>query len=533
MKNFKKFLLLIFITLLLVPAINITKVSAATNDVVNIEDLNLNAAILEALGKDSDYKLTEGDLATLTVLHANNRNIETLEGLQYCTNLEILDVAGNPLTNLKGIGNLQKLEAIFVYDDNLTSFNDLVNCPNLYFISAARNNIHDISALAKLPSLYSVHIGDNFVEDLSPLKHVKKLKHLYVYHNLVSDISDLKNSTNLEELDVRQNFIADISPLANLNKLKLAYAYDQRVTLDDIKLKPGKEFSFKNPLIDLDGSTITSINNFSHNGYYDSKNNKVIWNGLKETTVVSYGFNKMINVSGLDIEFSGRVEMRAVIPNSINIPDKGLKAAIKKALNTTSDYIIEDDLLSLTYLDAMDRDINTLEGLEYCTNVKTLLLSGNHIKDISKLSHLTKLEVLTIYDNRITNFNDLKNCKSLRSISAARNDINDLSALAELTNLQYLYVPSNKFTDVTPLKDLVNLIELTIDYNDIGDISILNKLNKLEKLNITHIGVHDLSVLTNYPELKILLAGKNYAKDLPSIVNNPTKLQYVQIDPIY
>ena len=64
-----------------------------------IPDLNLRAAIRDALGKSVFAPITVTDMARLTALDASNRNIRELDGLASATNLTDLNLAGNPLSS--------------------------------------------------------------------------------------------------------------------------------------------------------------------------------------------------------------------------------------------------------------------------------------------------------------------------------------------------------------------------------------------------------------------------------------------------
>ncbi len=97
--------------------------------------------------------------------------------------------------------------------------------------------------------------------------------------------------------------------------------------------------------------------------------------------------------------------------------DAKLDAAIREALGKApGEYITAELLARLTELNAEDRGISDLSGLEDATNLTSLMLGGNQIIDISHLTSLTKLTTLRLGGNQIS----------------------DVSTLASLTNLTWL-----------------------------------------------------------------------------------------------
>ena len=67
--------------------------------VVHIADFNLKTAIRATLGKSGYGPITRTDIARLTTLDVSNRNIRDLIGLEFATNLTILNLEDNPLSS--------------------------------------------------------------------------------------------------------------------------------------------------------------------------------------------------------------------------------------------------------------------------------------------------------------------------------------------------------------------------------------------------------------------------------------------------
>ena len=85
---------------------------------------------------------------------------------------------------------------------------------------------------------------------------------------------------------------------------------------------------------------------------------------------------------------SGLTVVRA---QEVSIPDPGLNAAIRDALQIPSVPLTEQDLLTLTNLSAGGRGIHSVEGLEAAHNLRILDLDNNSITNFSIASALTNL----------------------------------------------------------------------------------------------------------------------------------------------
>jgi len=92
------------------------------------------------------------------------------------------------------------------------------------------------------------------------------------------------------------------------------------------------------------------------------------------------------------------------LAQEVTIPDPGLNAAIRAALQKPSGPLTQQDLLSLTNLDASGRDISSVEGLEAARNLATLGLFNNHLASFVLSNTLPRLTLLDL------GFNSLSRC---------------------------------------------------------------------------------------------------------------------------
>ena len=167
------------------------------------------------------------------------------------------------------------------------------------------------------------------------------------------------------------------------------------------------------------------------------------------------------------------------------MPDPALREAVREKLGIPADspltraYVQEH----LTGLNAIDKGIIDLTGLEHATDLQVLILIGNKIRDLSPLSDLTGLYFLDL----------------------AGNQISDLRPLAGLTALEVLRLGDNQIRDVSPLAELINLKELVLSVNPISDLSPLAGLENLEDLRIRHTNTK--GVLSTIPISKLIQFG--------------------------
>jgi internalin A len=91
------------------------------------------------------------------------------------------------------------------------------------------------------------------------------------------------------------------------------------------------------------------------------------------------------------------------LAQDVSIPDPGLNAAIRDAMQKPFGPLTEQDLLSLINLDAGSRDVSSTEGLQAARNLDVLLLDSNRLTSFSLPGTLTNLSGLNLSLNSLTN----------------------------------------------------------------------------------------------------------------------------------
>ena len=219
----------------------------------------------------------------------------------------------------------------------------------------------------------------------------------------------------------------------------------------------------------------------------------------------------------------------------VQIPDSNLHAAIAEALGKNPNApITVEEMTQLTTLDARNRNIHDLTGLQFAISLSDLNLSDNNVLNLSPIAGLIELYRLHVNDNPVSDFSPLAGLVNLENlgfgggnianisdlsplaglinlkrIHAFGNPISDLSPLSGLIKLEHLYLPGGKISDLTPLAGLINLEELYLHHNNISNIFPLVGLTNLRWLVLYDNDISDLSPLAGLTNLKWLHVAGN------------------------
>ena len=363
---------------------------------VTIRDAKLRAAIAAALGKASGATITQGDMTTLFVLEAPEADIKNLAGLEFATNLQKLDLAGNTvwsdsalrgltalsdlanlrilylggnqLTDLSALSDLTNLQTLHLYFNDLTNISPLRGLTNLTELDLDDNNITNISALSEMTNLRILYLGGNNITNISPLSGLTSLTDLGLGHNNLTSISPLRGLTNLSWLWLDGNNLKDVSKLASVfsgfDRLEWLALGDNNIR-DISKLTPAVPGLTHLWLHGNDIKDISPLRRLPHLEWlWIAKNNITDISALSSLTKLQGGGFRFNNISDLS-------------------PLAGLP-------NLTNRLHFEFNNIT---------DVSPLAGL---TDLKGLYLGGNNITDVSPLAGLTSLEKLDLEDNPLS-----------------------------------------------------------------------------------------------------------------------------------
>ena len=192
-----------------------------------IPDANLRAVVEEVLreeiGLPEDIPLQKDHMALLVNIVSDNRDIRSLQGLEFAINLEELDVYRNQIQDIRPLSNLPKLSRLVIWHNQVSDLSPLASITTLTDLNISDNPITGLPPLSKLTQLWAIKATRCQIRDVSPLSGLINLKELYLMGNSITDVSPLANLTQLEVLDIRDNLIVDFSPLQQLNLIEFKY----------------------------------------------------------------------------------------------------------------------------------------------------------------------------------------------------------------------------------------------------------------------------------------------------------------------
>ena len=246
--------------------------------------------------------------------------------------------------------------------------------------------------------------------------------------------------------------------------------------------------------------------------------------------------------------------------------DTALYEAIKTELGVSGD-LTSAALGSVKFvnLDLSDYpDITSLRGLSYCTNLRTLNISGLQITDgtmnqIATLSYLeafiargcgldnlsdggtatlrnaVNLKMIDLTDNNFTSLDSVfaEGVKygSLREVYLSNNKLTDINALQRAPMVTYLSLANNGLTTegTAAIKNYPYLTYLSLANNQIDSVENLTGLSYLTELRLHNNNLTDVSGLRALVNLEILYLGHNNIQDV-GFLNALTELQILYIN---
>lgn len=408
--------------------------------VSSIKDAVLKQWLLGNADLDRDGVISAQEAAALTTLEIKGSanpmdpSIETLEGLEFFTNLETINLYQQGMVEAD-FSMMKNLRAVNVgYSKYLFSLN-LTGCTNLEVIEAG-----GCTKLSKV-----------LITDCTGLKNI------IAYASGLSSI-DVSQATELESLTVYSTKIESLD-LTNNERLRNLNAGCE--TLSEIRM-PAKNslaslsLSGASNLVSIDLSGCTALRSLS----------------LSSTGVRSLDLSKCEVLEGVDIDFTKKINTLDISKNyhlrKVNaylsnltklITFKGQWDIIKPNCLGVSDYMVKgyevdidyptdcasfitDESLRNYILNKYDTDGDGKISGEEAEKVTTIKYAGKGLKSFDNFLFFRNIAVLDLSDNDLTSIDLGSFVHSLKELNLSGNKIKELS-IDGAVNIETLYISNN------------------------------------------------------------------------------------------
>lgn len=317
---------------------------------VNFPDPNFRNWLL-AQGYGNDRKLTTEEIATVTSIDVENKQITDLIGLEHFTELERLNCSTNKLTTLN-VSNHTALQTLNCNFNQLTELK-LGNNIELMVLYCNYNKLAELE-ISKNTKLLWLNCYGNQLTTLDVSKNTE-LTDLYCSDNQLSKLN-ISTNTKLTKLQIFTNRIKDIEMATLVNSLPT-------VRNGDFKVINTKSTTEQNVILT---SQVAIAKN-------------------KGWKVLDYCDNTNIEYTG----YAGLAIDKA------NFPDEKFRNIVAaRAIDKDQDgYLIPSEIAAVTSMDIRSKSIASLKGIGHFTELTRLVCLGNQLTQLD-LSQNTKLSYL-------------------------------------------------------------------------------------------------------------------------------------------
>lgn len=103
-----------------------------------------------------------------------NRGMESLDGIEYCLHVKILDLSDNMVSDISNLWNLQNLQELYLTNNQIGYIDSLSNLLRLKILDLSDNQINDITPILNLDDLEFVNLIGNPIPENQILKLKEK-----------------------------------------------------------------------------------------------------------------------------------------------------------------------------------------------------------------------------------------------------------------------------------------------------------------------------------------------------------------------
>jgi len=206
--------------------------------------------------------------------------------------------------------------------------------------------------------------------------------------------------------------------------------------------------------------------------------------------------------------FAAGAEEAGIKIDEQNFPDAAFRNALLKFDTNNDRKLSKSEIYGITELSLMSRNIESLQGIEYLTELKELSCGSNKLKTLD-VSKNTKLTNLYCGENKLTEL-DVSNNPELVELNFVWNDVRTIDT-SNNSKLKELAVSGNPVGKLD-LSNMPDLEELFCPWSGITELDLSNN-PKLYYISAIGNRLTELD-LSNNPMVRVLMVDDNPLKTL-------------------
>ena len=213
----------------------------------------------------------------------------------------------------------------------------------------------------------------------------------------------------------------------------------------------------------------------------------------------------------------------------VSIPDPALNAVVREALQKPDGPLTQQDMLGLTGLSAIFRNITNVQGLEAAQNLVSLDLQDNRITSVDILTNLTRLVFLDVSENRFPQLTIPGGMTNLTTLRAELGGLTNITLPAGLTKLTSLRLGFNQLPSLTLHADMTNLSLLSVYLNQLTNLTLPPTLTSLSNLNLDGNQLSTLNLPAGMTKMDTIIASANQLTDF-TVPGDMTNLRFLRLN---
>ena len=315
----------------------------------------------------------------LTSLEIMHQNITHITGLQYCTQLEIIRLAGNSIESIDGLQSLVKLQQLYLGQNKICKLNNLDTLHSLTILSAHDNNISYID-ITHNTQLTSLNLASNQINTIiGCLSNQTNLTQLNLADNNISTYDDIRYLTQycpkLRSLTFHDAMYG-INPVCELMHYNLYTTYllaDTQIDVLDHTLLTKQSFDHSNSIL------------LKKQLYYNLRIKSIKQLKKQLCTAVENAIRNILLTVDTDNDVLQSVHTSTI--QAINHTTKQLVDEVTAEMNTAGNIRVEysNDTHPAEWYHNVIQQINTTQTIQYITKLHNQHLLNTFNRNVDEL----------------------------------------------------------------------------------------------------------------------------------------------------